>query len=260
MKIKYSTTNGVTLLISILIFYGSLTAQRNTINTYDVIMISASYGFHTPLADLSQRFGTNFSVGGGLDYLTEDKNLIFGIKGNNLFGNQVKEDVLASLRDVNGLILGTIGAGEATVAEVFLRERGFYTGAHVGKLFSTSKKNKRAGIRITLGMGLLQHKIRIQDETGTADQLRGDLIKGYDQLTNGLALEQFIGYQQLNRKTGVNFFAGFELTEAITKNRRSINFTTQGIDTSNRFDVLIGFRVGWIFSLYVGERGEDIQY
>jgi len=224
------------------------------------VTLNFTYGFHTPGGDLSNRFGTNFSLGGGLDFITEKKNFIFGLKGNNLFGNTVKEDVLFSLRDSDGFILGSVGAGQAAYAEVFLRERGFYAGGHVGKLFALSNKNKRAGIRLTLGAGLLQHKVRIQDETGSADQLKGDFIKGYDQLSNGLAFEQFIGYQQLNRKTGVNFFAGIELTEAFTKNRRNINFATQSRDEKNRFDVLLGFRVGWLFSFYVGERAEDIRY
>ncbi len=235
-------------------------AQRNAINTYNVITLNVTYGFHVPGGDLSNRFGNNFSLGGGLDLITEKKNLIFGLKGNNLFGNVVKEDVLLSLRDSDGFILGSVGAGQATYAEVFLRERGFYAGGHIGKLFAMSNKNKRAGIRLTFGAGLLQHKVRIQDETGSADQLKGELIQGYDQLSNGLAFEQFIGYQQLNRKTGANFFAGFELTEAFTKNRRNINFATQSRDNQSRFDVLLGFRVGWLFSFYVGERAEDIRY
>ncbi len=235
-------------------------AQRNAINTYNVITLNISYGFHSPAGDLSKRFGNNFSLGGGLDLITEKKNLIFGLKGNNLFGNIVKEDVLASLRDRDGFILGSIGAGQATYAEVFLRERGLYVGGHVGKLIALSKKNQRAGLRLTFGVGLLQHKVRIQDENNNADQLKGALIKGYDQLTNGLAFEQFIGYQQLNRTTGLNFFAGFELTEAFTKNRRTVNFATQSPDLKNRFDVLLGFRVGFSFTFYVGERASDIRY
>lgn len=235
-------------------------AQRNAINTYNVITLNMSYGFHNPAGDLSKRFGANFSIGGGLDLITEKKNLIFGLKGNNLFGNTVKEDVLASLRDRDGFILGSIGAGQATYAEVFLRERGLYVGGHFGKLLTLSKKNQRAGLRLTFGLGLLQHKVRIQDENNNADQLKGELIKGYDQLSNGLAFEQFIGYQQLNRKTGINFFAGFELTEAFTKNRRSVNFATQNPDLENRFDVLLGFRIGWSFTFYIGERAEDIRY
>lgn len=248
------------LLSTLLLGCITLTAQRNTINTYNVVLLNVSYGAHFPGGDLSNRFGNNFSIGGGLDLLTEKQNWIFGLKGNNLFGNTVKEDVLASIRDSDGFILGSVGAGQGSYADVFLRERGFYIGGHFGKLLSLSTKNKRSGIRLTLGAGILQHKVRIQDETGTADQVRGDLVKGYDQLSNGLAFEQFIGYQQLNRKTGLNFFAGFELTQAFTKNRRSFNFATQMQDTAKRFDVLLGFRVGWSLTFYVGERARDIKY
>ena len=81
-------------------------SQRNSINTYNVVTLNFTYGIHIPGGDLSKRFGNNFSLGGGLDFITEKKNFIFGLKGNNLFGNTVKEDVLISLRDSDGFILG----------------------------------------------------------------------------------------------------------------------------------------------------------
>ena len=249
------------ILLLALLFTGTiLTAQSNRKNTYNALLFNASYGIHLPVGDLSKRFGFNFSLGGGLELVTEKDNLILGLKGNNLFGNRVKEDVLSSLRDSDGFILGNGGAGSGLYADVYLRQRGFYAGGHLGKLFAFSEKNKRAGIRATFGIGLLQHKVRIQDETGTADQLKGEYIKGYDQLSNGIALEQFIGYQVLSRSRSINFFAGLELTEAFTKNRRTFSFVTQSRDKSSRFDVLLGFRIGWSLAFYVGERGEDIFY
>ncbi|MEM1121823.1 MAG: hypothetical protein AAGJ18_15335 [Bacteroidota bacterium] len=239
------------------LIYSSLIAQDK--EDISVLTLNFSYGLHLPAGDLKDRFGNNFSLGGGLDFFTK-KNFIVGIKGNNLFGSTVKEDVLASLRDKDGFIIGGIGAGQAGYSDVLLRQRGLYLGGHVGKLIPISSNETKSGIRLTLGAGLLQHKVRIQDESGTADQLKGELIKGYDQLTNGLALEQFVGYQQMNRKTGVNFFAGFELTEAFTQNRRSINFTTQQRDSTKRLDVLVGVRVGWSFTFYTGRDAEEIQY
>ncbi|MEM6317527.1 MAG: hypothetical protein AAF960_07640 [Bacteroidota bacterium] len=237
--------------------YSSLVAQNK--EAISVLTLNFSYGLHLPAGDLKDRFGNNFSLGGGLDFFTK-KNFIVGIKGNNLFGSTVKEDVLASLRDKDGFIIGGVGAGQAGYADVFLRQRGLYVGGHIGKLFLIKSNKTKSGIRLTMGAGLLQHKVRIQDESGTADQLKGELIKGYDQLTNGSALEQFIGYQQMNRKTGVNFFVGFELTEAFTQNRRSINFATQRRDTTKRLDILVGVRVGWSFTFYVGENADKLRY
>ena len=51
-----------------------------TLNTYNVLTINTTYGVHLPSGDLSNRFGNNFSLGGGLDFITEKKNLIFGFK------------------------------------------------------------------------------------------------------------------------------------------------------------------------------------
>ena len=235
-------------------------AQSQRKNTYTAVVTNITYGIHTPAGDLADRFGNNFSIGGGFDVLTERHNWIVGIKGNNLFGNTVKEDVIASLRDADGFILGNNRDGQGDYAIVALRERGFYAGGHIGKLWGISKKNSRSGIRVTVGVGLLQHKVRIQDESGTAQSLAGAYIKGYDQLSNGLALEQFIGYQHLSTTRGFNFFAGFEFTEAFTQNRRAVNFAIKERDTTQRRDILVGFRIGWSIPIYIGERGEDLRY
>jgi len=247
-------------IIFFIIGTSSLCAQNQRKNTYTALVTNISYGVHLPVGDLADRFGANFSIGGGLELLTERHNWILGIKGNNLFGTTVKEDVLASLRDADGFILGNNSNGQGGYAIVALRERGFYIGGHIGKLWNVSKKNTRSGIRVTLGAGLLQHKVRIQDESGTVQAVKGDYIKGYDQLSNGLALEQFIGYQHLSTNRGLNFFAGIELTEAFTQNRRAVNFATQAKDTTQRKDVLVGFRIGWSLPIYIGERSEDLFY
>ena len=213
-------------IIFFTIYAATSLAQIKGKNTYSALLINASYGFQIPSADLANRFGNNFSIGGGIDYLTERGNWIVGLKGSNIFGRNVKEDVLVSLRDRDGFIIGSSDAGAGSYALVVLRERGFHLGGHVGKLFALSKTNKRSGIRATFGLGLLQHKVRIQDESGTARSLANEYIEGYDQLSNGLALEQFIGYQHLSSSRGFSFFAGFEFIEGFTQSRRnSVSYT-----------------------------------
>ncbi len=246
------------LLYLLTISYNCFSQNRK--NTYTALLIQANYGVHLPAGDLANRFGNNFSIGGGIDLLTEKSNWILGIKGNNLFGNNVKEDVLASLRDRDGFIIGNSGTSMGSYSLVVLRQRGIYVGGHVGKLIALSNKNTRSGIRVTLGIGLLQHKVRIQDESGSANQIAGDFAKGYDQLSNGLAIEQFIGYQHIGLNRGASFYAGFEFTQAFTQNRRNFNFATRTIDTTKRFDALLGFRLGWLIPIYIGEKGEDLIY
>jgi hypothetical protein len=56
----------------------------------------------------------------------------------------------------------------------------------------------------------------------------------------------YIGTKRL-----VNFCAGIELLEGITRDRRDYNFDSEGpSDKSTRLDVLVGFKVGWIIPLY----------
>jgi hypothetical protein len=102
----------------------------------------------------------------------------------------------------------------------------------------------------TIGAGLLQHKIRIEVQDNNVPQLDGDYRKGYDRLTNGLALTEFVGYLHCGNNRLINFFAGIELTQAFTKSRRDWDFSTMRKDDSNRMDLLFGIKVGWFFPMY----------
>ncbi len=226
-------------------------------NKGNAILLTINYGNQFPQKDLQTRFGNNLTVGLNLEYLTDKQNFIFGLQSSLLFGSLVKENVLASLQNENG----TIYNNNFSTATVDLRERGSYTGLYVGKLFGLLKDNNRSGIRIQLGAGLLQHKIRIQlDPNSFVTELTTDGRKGYDRLTNGLALQQFIGYQHHSRNRLINFYAGFELIEGFTQNRRSINVDTGLTDTAERLDLLVGFRLGWTLPFYLSEKADTIFY
>jgi len=235
----------------------SLPAQESAQNKGNGILLNFTFGGQLPGGDLVDRFGANLNVGGGVDFMTEKSNLIFGLEGYFLFGNTVKEDVLEPLRTPNGTIIGN----DRNPVDVPLRERGFYLGATFGKLFSLSQKNPRSGIRATVGAGLLQHNIRIQDDPVSAiPQLSEPYKKGYDRLSNGLAFNEFIGYQYLSTDKRINFFAGFEFTQALTQSRRDFNFDTRNQDTEQRLDLLWGIRVGWVLPFYVGKSAGEIYY
>ena len=109
--------------------------------------------------------------------------------------------------------------------------------------------------------GVLQHKIRIEDRTGGLPQLVGDYKKGYDRMTNGLALTEFIGYQHFSNDGRINFYVGFEFTQGFTKNRRSWDFLTQQRMDNNRLDLLNGLRIGWTLPI-LGDSydADDIFY
>ena len=207
--------------------------------------VSFEYGVQKSMADLKDRFGSSFELGGHFELISGKNLLVFGASGHFIFGNDVKEDVLENLRTTEGQIIGN----DRQFASVFLRQRGFNTQFYVGKLFNFLEQHPISGIKATIGVGLIQHRIRVQDDSRTVTQLTGDYLKGYDRLTNGLSLNSFLGYQHMNRQGRVNFLAGFDLSVGFTKNRRDFDFSTFQKDDQNRIDILAGFKVGWMLTI-----------
>lgn len=222
-----------------------------------ILAVHLSYGYHFPGGDLQARFGSNFSIGTGLQLILPS-NWVLGAESQFLFGQQVKTDVLATLRSPEGYIFGLDGG----TAEILLRERGFWFGANLGKLIPLVPGNPRSGLRLSLGAGLLQHKIRIQDDPlVSVPALSGEYKKGYDRLSNGLALQEFIGYQHFSINRRINFFIGLELTQGFTASRRDWNTDQMAREEGARFDLLYGIRAGWALPFYVGEgSGGTIYY
>jgi len=232
-----------------------LVAQTRS-NTGNLLALNMTVGYQNSGSDLANRFGASNSLGLGMDYITAN-NWIFGLNGNFIFGSRVKEDVLANLRTEQG----TLVANNAFVSNILLRMRSYYVTGHVGKLIPLSKSNKRSGIRITLGGGIWEHKIRIQDdpEAPTAS-LTNALKRGYDRLTRGPAINEFIGYQYFAKNNRINFYIGLELTQGFTQSVRGFNFDTREFDTERRFDTLFGGRIGWILPFYLGNKAEEVWY
>lgn len=231
--------------------------QAQSGNEGNAILFNINYAAELSGGDLSNRFGNSFDIGGGLEWMTKKGNFILGVDVGAIFGSNVYEDPLVNLRTPDGFVI----ANDRDYANIQLRQRGFHVGALIGKLFSLSEENPRSGIRFTVGTGLLQHKIRIQDDPERdVTALSGDYRKGYDRLTNGLAINEFIGYQMLSKNKRINFYAGFEFTQAFTQSRRSLDFDTMMKDETQRKDFLYGFKVGWTLPFYVDANPDEIFY
>ena len=191
-----------------------------------------------------------------MEYIAKS-NWSLGLDGAFMFGTEVNEDVLAPIRGPEGIIYGDDGG----FAEIGLRQRMWNLGVNGGRLFPLFKHNKRSGIKTSVGVSIFQHKIRVQNDPQVfVAQVAGDAKKGFDRLTNGLAINQFIGYQHLSINQRVNFYAGIELTQAFTQNRRDWNVDTLEKDTSNRLDLLFGIRLGWSLPFYIGVNADDQFY
>jgi hypothetical protein len=103
---------------------------------------------------------------------------------------------------------------------------------------------------IKLGVGFVSHRMDVVVQDNTALQVSEDYGKGYDRLTTGVGLNQFIGYMYLGDSRIWNFYAGLDFSQAWTKNRRDMNFDTREKDNSQHFDTFFGFKVGWVIPLY----------
>jgi hypothetical protein len=236
----------------------ALQAQKAALPTkYTPLSINIQFGVQKPFGILAQRFGINSEVGVGLETVTLPKGWIIGVETYFFYGNKVLEDVLKTIRTPEGNVLGDIG----TYATVDLKERGFYSGLNIGKLFIFSDNGNRAsGLRLTIGGGFLKHKIRIINGDNSAQQVSTPYAEGYDRMTYGIAFSQFIGYQVVSRNKTINFTLGFDFTEGATRNRRGFNFDTQKRDDTKRFDILMGFHASLSIPLFSNQKADEIEY
>jgi hypothetical protein len=217
-------------------------------------MFAASYSINIPGGDMAKRFGWNSGIGGLFTYKTRS-NWLITAEADYLFGSLIKEDsILDHLRTSNGEIINKYGE----YANIIISERGYYIGAGLGRLFNIVKTNPNSGIILRFSAGFMEHKIKIQNEANNAPQVLGNYLKGYDRLTNGLAINEFIGYMHIGKSQYFNIYVGFEFYQAWTRCRRDFNFDTMEHDTRNRNDLLYGFRFGWIIPIY--ERMPDKYY
>ncbi|RLD62421.1 MAG: hypothetical protein DRJ01_06170 [Bacteroidetes bacterium] len=236
----------ILLLLTLIVFSQIVFSQTIEDTKLVVPMVSVSYSLQVPGGDLANRFGVSSTLGASFMVKTKS-NFLFGIDANYLFGQDVKENgVLDSISTSNGQVINIFG--EYSGIKFF--ERGFHINVKAGKIIPLFGPNENSGLLITASAGLLQHKIRIENDGNNTPSVLNDYAKGYDRLSNGLAISEFIGYMYFSNNGRVNFYAGFELTQAWTKNRRSWNFDTMENDDQLRNDYLYAFKFGWIITLH----------
>lgn len=236
----------LTLFLLSLCFFQAAEAQVKLTEKVQAPMLAINGGLQLPAGDLKERFGANFTVGADLLFKTK-KNILLGAYGHFMFGSVVKEDsILRAIQTSKGHIINNTGQ----LAEVSLFERGFSIGLRAGKIIPLRASSPNSGLMLTIGAGYLQHKIRIQNLMDDVPELQKEYKKGYDRLSSGLAISEFIGYMNLDKRRRLNYYFGIELNQAFTKSRRSYNFDTMSRDLRSRFDLLNGFRFGIIVPFY----------
>jgi hypothetical protein len=210
-------------------------------------VISANASFDMPVADMAKRFGVSYRLGPSVFYKTQ-KNWIFGVNGDFILGNKIKEEgFLKGMGDNQNSYLTFSGLR----ADIGTFERGYMIGLQAGKIINTSAKNPDNGWLLLTSAGFIQHKILIQtNKSGYIPQLEGEYRKGYDRLTNGLFVEQFLGYTHFSNNGLINFNIGLDVVAGFTQGRRDYWFDVQKNGNDSRLDMLIGIRGGWYIPIF----------
>lgn len=208
--------------------------------------MSLGYTYFQPGGDLKDRFGSSSMISGSLLFKRKS-NFFFGVSGGVLFSDKVDDPtVLSVISTSNNQVIGTDGL----FADVRLFQRGYHVALTFGKIFTFNKPNPNSGIILMGGPGFLQHKIKIDNISNSTPQLEEDYVKGYDHLTNGLELHEFIGFAFFGNRQLLNFMGGFEFIQGFTKNRRDYNFDTPGETEGERLDLYYGIKIAWALPFY----------
>jgi hypothetical protein len=234
-------------LAALWLFSLSSSAQMSLRDSSIIIPhLDVVYSIQIPGGDLVDRFGYFHTIGSAF-YVKDRKGFIYGFDGQYQFGDQVKENTISNLLTDRGQLID--GDGEYAALRVFMR--GFRFSAQFGKVFSEFlAPNPNSGFKVLIGAGLWQHRIRIEDIQQNAPQIKFPYQKGYDRMTNGFALNQFVGYQYFSDSRLLNFYFGMEFNQGFTQNRRAYNFSEKRKDDVQRIDFSYGFKVGWVIPFY----------
>lgn len=228
--------------------------KKRQLHANDAVLINPSYNAQFPLVDMAKRFGFNSNVGLFIGYKF-GKNWFAGLEGNYLFGSMVKENqILNNISTVDGQQI----TNEGHINPNKLSEEGFSIKAEAGKIFRVSKKIPESGIYLLTGFGLLQHKILITQPARLVPQLDKTYRKGYDRMSNGPVLSLATGFMFTERKKLLKFNIGCQADIAFTKNRRAWNFDEERKDNTQRYDVFVGIKVGFIIPVYTNKDNVDL--
>lgn len=144
-----------------------------------------SYGGQLPYGKLADTYGSFLDFGVGADMVFAS-NYVVTIEGVFGFGNSIKVDPLAKLRQPNFTVIG--GGGSA--ADFFLTLKSNQVVMSVRKILGKSS----TGFHIGGGVGLGTYGIRINDQSSSLIAATKPYSALYDQLERGAIFKQQIGY------------------------------------------------------------------
>lgn len=243
------------LIITLLFVLGAQAQVNPNDSAVAAFLPSISYAYQFAGGDMTIDYGNNSTVGGGVKYKTAG-NWLWSLEANFIFGSTINnaDSILRMVETDQHFIID----GNGTYALYTLYERGYNVNVSVGKIINVFKSNPNSGLMLTGGVGMLVHRMKIDNQHKTAPQINDDYAKGYDRLRAGVSLNEFVGYFYMGKSRLLNFYAGFEFVQGFTSSQRDWIFDQMKKDNSQHIDLFYGFKVGWILPIY--NRAPDPYY
>ena len=231
--------------------------KENATTVYDKgFLLAPTFTFQVPGSEMAHRYGVNSNFGMQVGYKF-GKNLMVGLEGNFLFGSKIKEgDHLIHNLVVSNLVIASDGALE----EANFSGRGTMARLLFGKSFPFNLDKPSSGLLIQFGAGYMRHRILIDVNNDLTPQFTGDYKGGYDRLTHGLALSQYVGILKLEKGKYVNLSLGLEFIQGITRSARPFDFIEGKKLDKTRFEALYGLKLTWIIPAFTGQSTKSEYY
>ena len=211
-----------------------------------IISFQFGYGSFLTAANMDEKANLLHNFGPSLSFKTSN-NWLIQSHLNLFLGHKSLENETANM------VFSEIGLpinSEGLLEEVGSRFQGFAVCFDVGKLIIPSDYNKNSGLWLSAGLGFIQHRLKFVYGGQLVTQLEEPYVKGYDRLTNGLLINQFIGYRRYSNKNNFNYTIGIEINEGLTQNRRSWNYDTFDPMNEARLDMYYGLKFNVILPFY----------
>jgi hypothetical protein len=212
--------------------------------------IHAGGGFGIPSGELAARFGTYGQVQGGYTHLFPKK-LTLATSFGYGFGNIIRQDPIAPLRDDIGQVPGLDGSS----ASIQISQRMLWLPAlKFGRLFVIGKRGgPRAfehALLPELGLQYLLFWYNIDDISKSVPLLSPQYRGGYDRANGGLAALLHLTYFLTPPRGRYSFTFRTEYAYAATRSIRAYDFALLQKDATTHRSGMLNFTLGITINLF----------
>ena len=230
--------------------------KKSKYDPSNAVLFAPNYTAQFPFGNMKDRFGFNSLFGMQILFKVK-KNWLIGANGSFLFGTTVHDGyVLNNISTTTGQFVSQ----NNDLITVKPQEQGFNIVFNVGKIIPFSAKYPDAGLLLMTGIGMLEHKIVLAVKESSLPQLSKVYRKGYDRMSNGPVISQFIGGIFLKRRNFVSVYAGLQFDAGFTQGRRNYDFYTMAPLKDKRIDMFLGIKVGWIIPVFLQTSEKEYFY